>query len=128
MTNISRALIGIKSDIMVNFIKADQQELTITTKKVISTLDLSNIKKYIKNVDIIDSVDIMLPQLSQSKSYLKILDISYFIGNTNVPITSSIVENIIKTTHIFNDICLTSKPYIIKASSKSDMVVIWIDI
>jgi len=113
---------------MVNFIKADQQELIITTKKVISTLDLSTIKKYIKNVDIIDSVNIMSPQLSQSKSYLKILDISYFIENTNVPITSSIVENIIKTTHIFNDICLTSKPYIIKASFKSDMVVIWIDI
>ena len=41
VANINRALIGIKSDIIVNFIKADQQELTITTKKVISTLDLS---------------------------------------------------------------------------------------
>jgi len=66
------------------------------------------------------------------KSYLKILGIPYLIEGTNIlitiPITSSIVENIIKTTYIFNDMCLTSKPCVIKASPKSDMVVIWVDI
>jgi len=88
---------------MANFIKADQWRLIIT-------------------------IDIILSQLPQSKSYLKILDIPYFIEGTNIPIISSIVENIIKITHIFNDICLVSKLHIIKALPKSNIAVIWIDI
>ena len=34
------------------------------------------------------------------KSYLKILSITYFIENTNLLLTSDIVEKVIKTTHI----------------------------
>jgi len=70
----------------------------------------------------------MLPRLPQSKSYIKILCISYLIKDTNVPITTNIVEKVLQFTHIFNDIVLASKLYIIKESSKSDMAVIWIDI
>jgi len=61
MTNINKALKNIKSDIMTDFIKADQQELTIMTNKVVLTLDLSTIKKYIKNIDVMDSENIMSP-------------------------------------------------------------------
>jgi len=61
MTNINKALKNIKSDIMTDFIKADQQELTIMTNKVALTLDLSTIKKYIKNIDVMDSENIMSP-------------------------------------------------------------------
>jgi len=46
---------------MADFIKADQQKLTIITNKVVSLLDLSIIEKYIKNVDAIDLEDLMLP-------------------------------------------------------------------
>ena len=70
----------------------------------------------------------MNPRLSQSKSYLKILGISYFIEDTNLSITLDIVESIIKSTHIFNNIVLASCSQVIKALSKSDMTVIWIDI
>ena len=52
----------------------------------------------------------MLPCLLQSKSYLKIIGILYMIENTNTLINSSNVKSIIKSTHIFNDIILTSKP------------------
>ena len=69
MTNINKALKNIKSDIMTDFIKADQQELTIMTNKVALTLDLSTIKKYIKNIDVMDSENIMSPWLLQSKSH-----------------------------------------------------------
>ena len=69
MTNINKALKNIKSDIMTDFIKADQQELTIMTNKVALTLDLSTIKKYIKNIDVMDSENIMSPWLFQSKSH-----------------------------------------------------------
>jgi len=43
-------------------------------------------------------------------------------------LTSSDVELIIKQNHIFNNTTLTSKPRVIKASSKSDMAIIWINI
>ena len=48
--------------------------------------------------------------------------------NTNVPITLEFIETIIKSNHIFNNIMLSSKPYIIKALPKSDMAIIWINI
>ena len=98
------------------------------TNKVTSQSDLNTIKSYIKNVDIINLKNIMISYLSQSKSYFKIIGISYIIEGTNILINSSIVKSIIKSTYIFNDICFLSKSHIIKASSKSDMTIIWVDI
>jgi len=45
-----------------------------------------------------------------------------------MPIKSDDIESIIKTTHVFNDITLMSKSYVIKTSSKLDIVVVWINI
>jgi len=59
----------------------------------------------------------MRSQLPQLKSYLKILEVSYFLENTNLYITFNIVEMVIKNSHIFNDIVLASQPHIIKISS-----------
>jgi len=126
MSNINRVLKKIKSDIMADFIWADSRELTITTNKVASSLDLNTIEKYIKSVDVIDSDNIMAPRLSQFKFFLKILSILYLIEDINFPITSNIVEKILQSIHIFNDVTLTSRPYIIKALPKLDMAVIWI--
>jgi len=67
-------------------------------------------------------------RLLQSKSYLKILDISYYIKDTNLLIIPDIVERIIQTTYIFNNTILVSYLRIIKASPKLDIVVIWVDI
>ena len=39
-----------------------------------------------------------------------------------------VVESIIKSTHIFNNIQVASKPYICKISSKLDITIVWIDI
>jgi len=107
MFNISRALKKIKSDIMANFIWIDSRELIITTDKVTSSLDLNNIEKYIKNVNVIDSDNIMAPRLPQSKLFLKILSILYLIEDTSFPITSNIVEKILQSIHIFNDVTFT---------------------
>ena len=38
------------------------------------------------------------------------------------------VENIIKSNHIFNNIVLASRPHIINVFPKSDMAIIWVDI
>jgi len=125
ITNINRALKNIKSEILADFVHTDYRGLIITTNKVASQSDLNTIKKYIKNVDTIKLVDIMVSYLPQSKLYLKIIGIPYIIKDTNVPIDSSIIETIIKSIHIFNNIYLASKLCIIKASPKSDIIVIW---
>jgi len=104
VSNINRFLKDIKIEITIDFIKFD------------------------KNLNNVDSSNVMSLRLSQSKSYLKILDILYFVENTNLLLTSDIIEKFIKTTHIFNDVVLASYSYIIKTSSKSDIAVIWIDI
>ena len=57
----------------------------------------------------INSEDIELPKLLQSKSYLKIIDIPYLIENSNIPILSDFVEMIIKSNHVFNNLLLVSK-------------------
>ena len=53
---------------------------------------------------------------------------SYFLENTNLPITADIIEEVIKNTHIFNNIVLVSCPYIIKMFPKFNMAIIQIDI
>jgi len=47
---------------------------------------------------------------------------------SKIPINLNSIEQVIQSTYIFNNICLTSKLYIIKTSFKSDMAVVWINI
>jgi len=46
IANINKTLKDVKFNIMVNFIQANQQDLTITTNKVAYILNLNTIKKY----------------------------------------------------------------------------------
>jgi len=50
----------------------------------------------------------MSPRLPQSKSYLKILGISYFVKDTNLSISLDIVKSVIKDTYICDNTVLTS--------------------
>ena len=90
--------------------------------------DLQTIEQYIKNVNNINSNNMLTSHLLQSKHYLKIIDISYLIENTNTSINSSVIETILKNTYFFNNISLASKLRIIKVSLKSDIAIIWVDI
>ena len=72
------------------------------------TSDLNTIEKYIKNIEAVDLNDIMLPRLPQSKLYLKILGIFYLIEETNVSITANVIERVLQSTYIFNNIVLAS--------------------
>ena len=65
-------------------------------------------EKYVKKVNDIHINNIMNIKLSQLKSYLNILDIFYFVEDTNLSITSDILKSVIKSTHIFNNIVLAS--------------------
>jgi len=128
ITNINRALKNIKSNIMVDYVQPKAIGITIVTNSVASTSNLQVIENYVKNIKNIMSEDIQALRLPQSKSYLKIIGILYLMKNTNISINSDFVETVIKSSHIFNNLLLASKPRIIKVSSKYDMVIVWIDI
>lgn len=99
----------VKSDVSADYVCSDNKGVIIITNKVAAMSDLNIIEKYVKELNNIDSNDIMNPQLPQSKLYLKILGVLYLLENTNLPITSDIIETVIKDTHIFNiDIVLAS--------------------
>ena len=96
VTNINRALKSIKSEVIVDFIHLDQSEVIIVTNKVASSLDLQTIESYIKSAKHIIAEGVEVLQILKSKSYIKIIDISYLRENTNTPITSEVIEEIFK--------------------------------
>ena len=129
VTNINKTLKNTKSKVLVDFIQSDPLGITVVTNKVSLQSNLKIIEHYIKNVDNINTCQVEVLCLSQSKSYLKIKGIPYFLhGNMQDCLTSNDVETIIKQNQIFNNITLTFKSQVIKASPKSDMLIIWIDI
>ena len=109
ISNLNRALKNIKSNIMVNFVYQEITDIVIITNKIVSDLKLQIIKRYIKNINSIEDKGVNVPQLPQSKSYLKIIGIPYLREDTNISITSDMVEDIIKKNHIFNNIVLASR-------------------
>jgi len=129
VANINRNLRNIKSEVAVDFIRVEPVGITIVTNKVSQASDLTTIENYIKNSKSIDSSQVDMPCLSQSKSFLKIIDIPYFPnGNLQERLNSLDVENIIKQNYIFNNVTLASKPRVIKVLPKSNMAIVWIDI
>ena len=108
MANINQFLKSIKSENYADLIHSDNREIIITTNKVVLTLDMNTIKKYMKNLNDVDLNEVMSPRLPQLKSYLKILGILYFIKDTNFSVTVNIIEIVIKSTHIFNNTVLMS--------------------
>jgi len=85
ITNINRALKNIKLEVLTNYIRNNNKDLTIVTNKVVSTLDLDTIKKYIKNTNVVKSKD------------------------TNILIFADVIEKVIQSTYIFNKIILDLK-------------------
>lgn len=65
---------------MADFICIDQTGIIIVTNKVASPLDLQTIKKYIKNTNLIDSDEVNVSHIFQSKLYLKITGNSISVG------------------------------------------------
>ena len=129
VSNINQALKNAKSEVLVDFIHLDIANVTVITNKVVVQSDLYIIENYIKKADNINTINIDVSHSSQLKSYLKIIGILYFPHDSfNEHLISNDVEDIIKQNQILNNIVLTLKPQVIKVSSKSDIVIIWIDI
>ena len=109
ITNINRALKNIKSDILADYVQQESTDVIIVTNKVALSSNLQTIENFVQNMENINSEDIKFPRLPQFKSYLKMIDIPFYIKNTNVLISLDFVELVIKSNHIFNNLLLTSK-------------------
>ena len=107
-----QVIIYMSIDNKTKFIETSSAHITniIITNKVAFSLDLQTIEKYIKNANLIDTENVDIPHLPQSKLYLKIIDIPYFLENTDVLLLIHVVETIIKENHIFNNIMVASRP------------------
>ena len=66
--NINRLLRGIKSEISANYICSNNKEIVITTNKVAVSFNLNIVKKYMKDLNDVDSNDITSPRLLQLKN------------------------------------------------------------
>jgi len=71
---------------------------------------MRTIEKAIKNSKKINKDSVKSSYLSQSKFYLRILGLPYFVKNMNEPITSQIVKEVLKKSYIFKDIKFSLKP------------------
>jgi len=60
ITNLNKTLKNIKSEVMADFVCNNLAGIMIVTNKVVLSLDLQTIKKYVKNINQInsDSVEI----------------------------------------------------------------------
>ena len=129
VANINRQLWNAKSEVLVNCIWSNPLGITVITSKVSQQSDLLIIDQYVKNSNNINALQVEELQLPKLKSYLKIISIPFYShGNSKECLTSSDIETILKQNQIFDNISLVSKARVIKASPKSDMSIIWIDI
>jgi len=103
---------------MNEYLEGDSKNITCLLLRMAAFIKQHRLEekteKYMKGLNDVDYSNIMSSRLPQSKSYLKVLGIPYFIKNTNLPIFSDIIESIIKSMHTFNNIVLTSRQHIIK--------------
>ena len=98
---------------MVDFICSNNKGIVIATNNITSPLDLQAIERYVKSSVCIKVEYIESPRLSQYKSYLKIVGVTYLSEYLNSHITLDNVEKILKSNYIFNNIILASKPRVI---------------
>ena len=126
ISNVNKCLKNSKSDIVVDFIRITNNGIIIITNKLANALDLLTIEKFLKNINNVNSDLIEGPYLPKSKLYMKIIGLPYKIEQGII--TSDYIEGILKEMHLFKDVMLASKPYVIKASPKSDIAVVWVDI
>jgi len=126
ITNINEHLKNSNSDIIADFICLSNNGVIIITNHPANETELSRIENFLKKINNINPISIEAPRLPKSKSYMKIVRLSY--SSELGMITPDFIEGVLKETHLFKDTALASKPRVIKASLKSDKAVVWVDI
>ena len=125
-SNITNSLKNTKSNIIADFICLTNDGVIIITNKPANISDLLIIKKYMKNINNINLDNIDYSYLLKSKLYLKIIRLSHNMENG--VLTLEVVESIFKDLHLFKNVILASKSWVIKVFSKSNMAVVWVDL
>ena len=95
ISNINRQFCNIKSEILVDYIRAELLGITVVTNKVSQLSDLILIDQNSNNVN---TLQVDEPQLPKSKSYLKIIGI---LKNVSLQTTSKQFSNKIKSSTTF---------------------------
>jgi len=126
VTNLNECLKNSKTDIIADFIHMSKNEIIITTNHPASPSELSRIKDFLKKINNINLDSIESPCLLKSKSFMKIVGLLY--NSKREVLTPDFIKGILKEIHLFKDVMLASKPHVIKASPKSNMAVVWVDI
>lgn len=124
---INNLLKNIKSNLCTEYIRLCTGGISIATNSVPVASDLNTIERYLKSIKGINHDKVSSPHLPQSKSYLKIIGTPYVQPN-GCNLSSDDITNIIRQTGLFESISLASKPRVIKASPKSNMAIVWLDI
>ena len=92
ITNINEYLKNSNLDIITDFIHLSNNRVIITTNCPADATELSRIENFLKKIDNIDPVSIKVLCLSKSKSYMKIVGLSY---NSELGvITSNFIEGV----------------------------------
>ena len=126
IANINEHLKNSNSDVITNFIRLSSNRVIITTNRPANESELSRIENFLKKINNIDPSSIEASHLPKFKSYMKIIGLP--LNSESGMITSDFIKSVLKEIHLFKDATLASKPCVIKASPKSDKVVIWVDI
>ena len=77
VTNMNKVLKNIKTDIMINFVYPNQNNIIVITNKVVSNSELQMVENCIKNTGHIIAEGVETPRLPQSKFYLKTINIPF---------------------------------------------------
>ena len=93
--SINRSLKETNLNILSNFIHLEKLDIIITTNQVASAQDMSIIKDTLKNSENINQNLIESPHLPQSKLFLKILGLLYYLENTNKAISPDIILGVL---------------------------------
>jgi len=97
ISSINRQLWNAKSEVLVDYIRSNPLGITVITNKVSQQSDLLFIEQYVKNSNNINALQVEEPRLSKSKSYLKIIGISYYPhSNSQDHLNSSDIKMILK--------------------------------
>ena len=97
VANINRQLCNAKSEILIDYIRADPLGITIITSKVCQQSDLLIINQYVKNSNNVNALQVEESRLPKLKSYLKIIGILFHpYANSQKHLTSSDIKSILK--------------------------------
>jgi hypothetical protein len=120
---VNRALA--RSDLWVNSCYATYGGLTLLTNHIASQSEIDLIGGAVMQLLVLPTPAVAaLPTL---RSYLKIVDVPYFIG-TDTPLTFPFIKEAMGKSHLASLFTLANSPQVMQNSRKSDTATVWFDI